>query len=522
MDNLDLSKYITMALKRKWWIIIIFLISILGGMAYLLAAPRIYEAKTLIIIQGQRVPEEIVSPVVTSSVDDTLNTIYQQVTSRTNSEKIINDYGLYSSKPDILIDKKVELFTSRINIDISKDRSRRNAETTAFTISFQDEDPKKVMEVTNILARRYMDEHLKMREEEVLGTSDFISNELKTIEDQLKEKEDERKRYSEKYMGGLPEQLDTNLSILEGLREQLDQYNSNLRDAENRKTTILSDIAQERETGISSSIPSQGQRTGGMNDLASLKRQLADLQSRYTENHPDVIRTKEAIARLEKEKGEAGGSPDEELKGIGVVDQALRRQLEEVNLDISNLEGDIEDTKSQMAYYQKMVADTPKRVQELKEIDRDYDILNQQYNNYRNKQIATGISASMEKVQKGQQFKIIDYAKIPNSPIKPDKKKIILMTLALGLGLGCGIAYLLEMMDTSYKTPDEAGNDLGIPVLASIPLLVTENELKSKKRREILMGFSVAFGFVFAASGIIIGVKGFDTAMNYVKGIIGG
>jgi ABC-type nitrate/sulfonate/bicarbonate transport system permease component len=128
----------------------------------------------------------------------------------------------------------------------------------------------------------------------------------------------------------------------------------------------------------------------------------------------------------------------------------------------------------------------------------------------------------MEKVQKGQRFQIIDHAKIPNRAKKPDVKKILLMTLVLGLGLGCGAAYLLEMMDTSYKTPDEAGEALNIPVLASIPLLVTESELNSKKRREIFTGVSVALGFCVAVFAIFITVKGFETTMDYVKGVFGG
>ena len=526
MDNLDLSKYITILLKRKWWIIITFLVAVIGGLTYLLVTPKLYEAETLILIQGPRVPEEIVNPIVISTVDDKLNTIYQQVTSRTNSEKIINAYGLYSSKPDMLIDQKVMLFISRIKIDISKTGSRRNAVTSAFTISFQDEDRRKVMEVTNALADNYMDEHMQIRAEEAQGTSVFISDRLREIEDQLQEKEDDLKRYREKYMGGLPQQLETNWRILEGLRQQLDQYNSNLRDAENRKAAIIRDIALAKETGISIIDSSQRRRTGEMYDLASLKKELEILQSRYTPNHPDVIRLKETIATLEKEKLEKKNktdeAPNEESMGVGVADLTLKRQLEEIKLNISNLNAEIKETLLQIDKYQKLIEDTPKREQELVELNRNYNILSEKYNSYSNKQLDVGIAVDLEKVQKGEQFRIIDRAKIPGRPVKPDVKKIILMTLALGLGLGCGAAYLLEMMDTSYKTPDEAGNDLNIPVLASIPLLVTEKELQNKKRREIFKGISVFLGFFIVVFGIFVTVKGFDTTMDYIKGAFGG
>lgn len=527
MDNLDISKYINIALKRKWWIIIAFLVSILGGMSYLIVTPKIYEASTLILVQAQRVPEEFVRSIVSTTIDDRLKTITQQVTSRTNLEKIISEYSLYtSSGNDMLIDRKVEKLRQMISIDVSSDKGRRDSETNAFTISFQDDDPKKVMEVTNALASNFITENLKIREEQALGTSDFITDELKTIEKQLKIKEEELKLYREKNMGGLPDQLETNLSILEGLRQELDQNNSNLREAENRRDAIIRDINMAGEAVVTRPDGSQGQRAGGVNDLASLKKELEILRLRYRDKHPDVVRQKEMIASLEekrmKEKENSAESSDDVTMDMVTVDQSLKRQLEDAKVNISRLKMEIEKTRSQMAWYQKKVDETPKREQELIELERDYENWSENYKSLRNRQIEAGISLSMEKKQKGEQFRIIDPAKVPDHPIKPDMKKIILLTLALGLGLGCGVAYLLEMMDTSYKTPEEAGDDLKMPVLASIPLLVTENEMMMKKKKEIFTGIFVFLGFFAAAGLLIISLTGLDTTIGYVKRVIGG
>ena len=205
MDNFDLTKYINMAIKRKWWIIVPFLITLLGGLTFLLITPKVYEAQTLILVQAQRVPEEFVRSIVSTTIDDRLRTITQQVTSRTNLEKIIENYGLYSSShSDLLMDQKVELLREMITIDVSKDSGRRDSETNAFTISFRDEDPQKVMKVTNALASNFISENLKIREEQALGTSSFLSDELTSVEDQLKGKEEELKTYRERYMGGSP------------------------------------------------------------------------------------------------------------------------------------------------------------------------------------------------------------------------------------------------------------------------------------------------------------------------------
>ena len=125
----------------------------------------------------------------------------------------------------------------------------------------------------------------------------------------------------------------------------------------------------------------------------------------------------------------------------------------------------------------------------------------------------------MEKKQKGEQFRVIDPAKIPMRPIKPDVRKIILMTLALGLGLGGGLAFVVETMDTSFKSPDEAEKEFDIPILISIPIRYTDTELRRMKNKQIIAFASVGVGFVMSTIAIVLGVKGLDTTISYIKNI---
>jgi capsular polysaccharide biosynthesis protein len=96
-------------------------------------------------------------------------------------------------------------------------------------------------------------------------------------------------------------------------------------------------------------------------------------------------------------------------------------------------------------------------------------------------------------------------------------QKIILMVLVLGLGLGGGLAYLVEMMDPSFKTPEELEEELEIPVLVSMPIRYTEREQRNMRLKEISKAASVAVGFVICAVGIVFVTKGIDATVNYVK-----
>ncbi len=536
MDNFDITKYLDMALRRKYWIIITFLLVILAGSYYILKAPKIYQAKTTILVQPQKVPQDFVRAIISSGTDDRLRTITQEVTSRTNLEKIIQEYNLYNSPSEkhIPIEAKVERLRKGIKIDVARHGGGENA----FSISFQGKNPRKIMQVTNALASNFISENLKIRESQALGTANFLADELETITRRLVEKEERLKEYRLKHMGAMPEQLQANLNILGRLQLQMDQLRNNLSDVENRKLVIQKQKAdleilqkQAAEAGQSPLdvelpvIPTSEDTEP--EELITLKKQLASLESRYTANHPDVKRMKQMIARLETEEDNKTGVRDvvpqpestktEQIKQDPVA--ILSSQLDQINGEIENLKNEIKKAKSQMDNYQKRVDETPKREQELLSLNRDYDNLRQLYNSMLSRRLEAEIAVSMEKKQKGEQFRVLDPAKTPTRPIKPDFRKLFLMTIAIGIGLGCGLAYLIEFMDTSYKLPDEMEKELGLPVLISIPILNTEKEVKRQKINNILTITSITIGFILSLTAVVITAKGLNNTLIFVKHI---
>jgi uncharacterized protein involved in exopolysaccharide biosynthesis len=183
--------------------------------------PKIFQATTLILIQAQRVPAEYVHPIVSEGLESRISTISQQILSRSNLENVINQFDLYGQKDqaDMFIEDKIADLRKRITIDLSK-RTKRD-EPEAFSISFEGENPQKVMAIANALASNFIDEHIKMRESQAVGTSKFLDDQLQSTRMRLEELELALKTYREKFMGGLPEQLDTNLKILERLQGQV-------------------------------------------------------------------------------------------------------------------------------------------------------------------------------------------------------------------------------------------------------------------------------------------------------------
>jgi polysaccharide chain length determinant protein (PEP-CTERM system associated) len=520
MDTHEITKYLDIAQRRKYWIIIPFLVTILGGLSYALIAPKVYEAQTLILVQSQSVPQDFVRSIVTEAVEDRLRTITQQVTSRTNLETIIRDFRLAQEMGHSLtIDQLVEAVRKRIKIDVSKGGSGRGT-TSAFTLSFRGPDAQKVMQVTNALASNFISQNLEIRESQVLGTSSFLADELESIRNRLMAKEEELKAYRERFMGGLPDQLTANIAMLQRLQSQMDQLGKNLADAENRKILIQQTIEDTRR-GKQALLPStsQGPET---RDLPSLRNELAALEAKYTPSHPDVVRLKKMIETLEASESKQGAAdPAGKPAGLSKAEQALVQQLRDIDLDIASTKAEMRRAQGETAVYQKRVEDTPKREQELFSIQRDYENLKSLYDSLLKRKLEADIAVSMEKKQKGEQFRVIDPAKIPTYPVDPDVKKIFLMVLALGLGLGGGLGYLVETMDTSYRNPDDMEKELKLPILVSIPFRHTEQEINSRKRKEIIKAAGVAAGFAVSVVAIVVGTKGFGAAVRYIKELAG-
>jgi polysaccharide chain length determinant protein (PEP-CTERM system associated) len=518
MDALDLTKYQSMVLRRKYWIIIPFLLFVLAGLSYYMLAPKIYESETLILVQPQKVPEDYVRSIVSTSIEDRLRTISQQVTSRTNLEKIIEEFNLFKNERGALaVEEMVLDLRERIRIERA---GGRNRETSTFSIAFRGENPETVMKVTNALSSNFISENLRIREDQALGTSVFLADELKAVEKRLMEKEDRLKEYRERYMGGLPEQLNSNLSVLDRLQQQLSQLHDTLRDTENRKIAIRAQISEM--PGAIPSIPGSpatvGQET---RDIQSLKKELMSAKARYTDMHPDVKRLEETIAAMEREITEAvaetGPDSDEVLSLRAGIDPDLRRQLQDIDVEIAGLKEEIKQTQTQIAAYQRKVEETPKREQELFSLNRDYNNEKELYNSLLNRKLEAEIAVSMEMKQKGEQFRVIDPAKIAVRPIEPNLMKTMLLTLMLGLGLGGGLAYLKEMMDTSYMSPEELEEDVKIPVLASMPFIYTEREQRDRKVREILKVCSVSAAFLLFAIGVLLAREKLSLALESIR-----
>ena len=515
-EDLNIGYYLTLVSRRRWFIIVPFCLAMIVGMVLAVQLPKIYEASTLILVQPQRVPEKIVTPVIEGYVETRISTLSQQIMSRSNLERVIEKFKLFSGpgSEDMLAEDKVESLRKRIKVQIGDAKARKV--TDSFSILFQDSDPQIAMKVTNGLANYFIDQNLKERETIAVGTTGFLDTELDTIRKRLEDQEEILKKYREQHMGELPEQLNSNLSVLEGLFQQLSRKEESLRNSRLSLASLEKEISSSREAA-----PQGAGRVSEENmSIEQLKAALALLRDSYTDQHPDVLRLKARIARREKEQpvdstAQGGGSAERSLSVKPNRD--AERQKNALLGSISLIEEDMARLNRSIREYQRRIEITPKREQELLTLRRDYDNIRNSYNSVSNRKLEADIAVNMEKKQKGEQFYVIDVARVPEKPVSPNLLKLFQVSVAAGLAFGAGLILLLELMDKTVRRLDKLEEEIGLPVLAMMPRIFTSEDRKRHRMVMAATTVSIVVALALTAAFAVLVFHGVEPTLDLVR-----
>ncbi|MEW6323796.1 MAG: XrtA system polysaccharide chain length determinant [Nitrospirota bacterium] len=465
MKTFTPQDYIDMGIRRRWWLAAPIVLCLLAAAVIGKISPKLYQSSTLIFVDPQKVPEEFVRTTVTGSMEDRLSTIKQQLLSRSLLTQIIEELKLHPREnSDATVDDVMQSMRNRITVDTVKGRN-----SSAFTITYVDSSPHTAMRVTNKLADLFIQENLKLREQLVEGTADFLVTEMRRLKETLVEQEQGISAYRQRYIGALPEQLDANLRTLDRLQLQLTATNNQLRNTEENQRLL----DQLQSTGIdpgAPNVPGLLQQSPRLVQLQTLKDRLAQMRAEYTESYPDIVILKQELAQLEAAIMSTDASEETADVPQPLTPNHPTQQRLTLKKELATLEKQRDAILEQIALYERRVEETPRREMELASLTRDYENTRRSYDLLLSKVGDAKISENLEKQQQGEQFRIIDPANLPETPLKPNIPKLLIMGFMLGTGLGIGLVLLLENLDTSIKQASELEEMFGQPVLGIIPM----------------------------------------------------
>jgi polysaccharide chain length determinant protein (PEP-CTERM system associated) len=523
-----IEDFLRIAWRGKWLILLPFVVMSVATVLVVRRLPDQYKSDTTIMVIPQRVPEKFVSATVTDRIGDRLQSLEQQILSRSRLEKIIVDLNLYQ---DLRATKSMEDLVARLHNAVKVDPVRGDA----FNISYISNDPQTAQLVTERLATLFIKENVDDRGGLAHQASEFLKVRLDEAKQRLIEQEKKLEDYRLAHSGELPSQAVSNLQGLQSARAGLQTLAESMTHERERlgtKERELSDLlATDPAAQALAALPSAGAALSGSGgaagqglspaeELAQARAQLQVAEGRLTAEHPDVRRLRRRVAQLEAQapvtKPQSAtppvtaavqppvapaATPTELLHERRIRD--LRAEVDAINRRISSLQRDQRVLQQEVALYQARLEAVPIRESEQVELTRDYETVQELYRTLLAKHEESKIAEAMEKGRVGEQFRVLDPALVPDRPFSPDRVKLNALGIVLGLLIGVGIVGGLEFMDGTLKSEDDIRTVLALPVIATIPIFAPKLGTGVRRRLGWLMPGSRASVIVLAAAEIV-------------------
>ncbi len=506
---------IAVILRWKWLIAIPWIVIAVGTALVAKSLPDRYRSESTIQVIPQRVAANYVPSAVTAKIEDRLPVIKQQILSRTKLERIIRDFGLY---PEARKTQLMEDIVTQMRNDIGTEVIKGDA----FQVSYSSTDAKMAMKVTEQIASLFISENLRDRESLAEGTNQFLDSQLDDARRRLLDHEKKLEEYRRAHAGELPTQLASNLQSIQNLQAQIQGLAESINRDRDQRLMLEQQLNDTEAEGavINPQEPTAGrgpvdavpQNGSAAAQLAAAQNSLRTLELTKKPDYPDVKLLKKQIAELEKKvaadallaEATPGGapvaapmSPGEVLRQRKIRD--LKTAIETLDRTIKNREENQKKLQAQIPEFQRRVDAEPTRESELVALTRDYDTLQKIYTTFLQKGEDAKVAANLERRQIGEQFQVIDQARLPQQPYTPDRPKFYLGGLIGGLVFGIAIVGFIEYRDNSFRTDADVVRVLSLAVLATIPAMVTEQEKKRAGRRR-------AFALVAGAALVILAV----------------
>ena len=478
--------------RRLWWLLVPFAVVSAATAVGARMLPDVYRSDALILVVPQRVPDAYVTSTVSTRIEDRLQASTQKILSRAQLEELIQEFDLY---PDLrqtrYLDEIIPTMRGQ-HIQVVPVRG------DAFRVSFTGGDPRTAQAVTARLASLFIDWSETERQQKAQGTSEFFEAMLEDARSRLVQQEQALAQYRQRHSGELPEQQQSNMQALNGVQLQIrTTLDSIQRDMERRSflERQLGDL--EAQAPATTDFPVQPTGSASGNNapmtaaaaLADARAARAALLARgLRPDHPDIkiverriedLRAKveaEALAAPLSTSGLNTLAPAEaaRLKRIGDI----QTELEQLRLQIEGKQEEETRLRDMVDEYQRRIDAAPIRGTELIELTRDYDTLRGNYNGLLRKKEDSRIAESLEERQVGENFKMLDQASLPQTPISPNRRLITLAGMGAGLGLGLVLVALFEYSDNSFQLDGEVTRITGLPVLAVVPLMLSSADRK--------------------------------------------
>jgi len=468
--------YLSVVQRRKWWFIVPMVLSVVIGVALVLFLPRQYKSQAEIGIADPTLSPELLKGVQSFDAQERQRAVSQQLLSATVLERVVREEKIRPERP---VEETAAGLRARVedNIVVPKPIGRGGDDREgiqSFRLGYVDSSPERAQRIANRLAMVFVEENSKTKTQRAENTSEVLAQQLRNSQENLNRLQEQLRVRKQANMGRLPDQMNANLSMVNGLRQTHDSLSLQVR-AEQDRLAMLEGQLEQMKQGVGGTMTSSGAQAiqAARSRINELNRQLTQYRATgYTDQHPDIIQTKEELAVAQRELTAASQQTPTANNDVLAADPAYRQKVQErdaTKLHIAQLNRQIQQALSQIGSYQARVESAPLVEQELSSLVQENSLELARFQDLSAQHQKALLNEDLTRQQGGERFVVLNPAPLPSRPDSPDLLKLMLLSLGMGFVLGTAAVVGREFMDRSVHDASVLQSEFEVPVLGEIP-----------------------------------------------------
>ena len=503
------GEYARIIWKRKWLIILPAIAIASAITLVVLRLPDIYESRTLIVVKPSTISPTIVPTLSEDNMTRQLTSITQVVTSRSSLQPLVEKYHLYEAERQhgTSMESVVDSMQKDIKVEVSTSKEMTNG----FNISYRGRDPRITQAITAELASKYVDEQTKLSHNAGVLTKEFFERQIEQAKADLDEVDQKRLEFLKQNLSHLPDVTPILGTQLTGLYEQQKSLITEIGRLHDQQTTLsqrYGDLQKQRQQQIENIIDegNNPKRTPEYLQLMqredALEAEIRNMKQTLRDKNPDLVKKEQELdsvrLRMQQSIDEGKATAEEKRKRyesqIDPSINAVQYEIEYVKSEMARRQKLLDDTDAQIGSIQQRINDIPGARVGLEVLDREYQTKKANYDSLLAQQQKADVIAGMQTSQQGETIAVVDAANLPTDPVAPKRSVLILAGTILGIFIGILFAAVFEVPRLlTIQTARDAEHYTGLPVLVSVPELLTPQEASVIPRRRLM----------FIAAGIV-------------------
>ncbi|HEX8501075.1 MAG TPA: GNVR domain-containing protein [Pyrinomonadaceae bacterium] len=506
--------------RRKWLILLPTAAVAVAVAAVVSRLPNVYESRTLLTVRPASIATEAVGQLSDSDLTLRINNITQEVTSRSSLQPLIEKFGLYARERarGASMEELVErMRTTDLKITLN---TSRNDITNGFFLSFRGQEPRSTQAVTEALASKYVTAQTEAASGDAQLTEQFFTERVEQEKAKIDEIDRRRLQAMMRNIRHLPSSTQALVGQLAGLRDEQQTRIAEvgrLSDQITGLNRLVNDLAKANQQQVEEVIAQMQdpKSTAAYAELVKRRAQLESdrgaLKTQFRDKHPDVVAVQSQIDSVQRQMDEMVEEHKRRVEETrerlsGKVDprlNAYKSDIARLQGEVKRQQGLLDQVEAQIATVGGNINNVPAAEVELEAINREYQTEKGVYDQLVEAQKKAETMAQVAGRAQGESIAVIDQASLPAQPVAPKRPLLMLLGLAAGLACGVALAAAFEVPRLlTVQTSEDAEHYTGLPVLVTLPILLTPREERYLRARRVALALAAVVATVVSAPAL--------------------